>query len=112
MRKSLRRLTVLLALLAVVFAVSAPASARTLTIAKAKAAAQKFLDEDAKFYPYEPAKHVTTCERKSARTVDCGYKAVNDNGTADCGAVRVRLKTRKSKRPTVHFRGGGYMCAP
>jgi hypothetical protein len=107
-----RRLLVPALLLAALLALSPAASARTLTIAKAKAAAKKFLAEDAKFYPYEPAKHVTTCERKSARTVDCGYKAVNDNGTADCGAVRVRLKTRKSKRPTVHFRGGGYMCAP
>ena len=55
---------------------------------------------------------MTTCERKSARTVDCAYKAVRDNGTADCGTVRVRLKTRKSKRPSVHYRGAGFMCAP
>ena len=112
MARTWQRLIVAAALLVAVLAVSPAASARTLSIAKAKAAAQKFLDEDAKFYPYEPAKHVTTCERKSARTVDCAYKAVRDNGTADCGTVRVRLKTRKSKRPSAHYRGAGFMCAP
>ena len=85
---------------------------RTLTVAKAKAAAQKFLDKDNAYYPYEAPKKVTTCERKSTRTVDCAYKAVNDNGTADCGAVRVRLKTRKARRPTVKYKGAGFMCTP
>jgi hypothetical protein len=85
---------------------------RTLTLAKAKTAAQKFLDKDNAYYPYEAPKKVTTCERKSARTVDCAYKAVNDNGTADCGTVRVRLKTRKAKRPTAKYKGANLMCAP
>lgn len=84
--------------------------ARTLSVSKAKAAAQKFLDRDHAYYPYEPAKKVTTCQRKSARTVDCAYKAVNSNGTADCGTVRVRLKSRKAKRPVVGFRGDPVMC--
>ena len=74
------------------------------------AAAQKFLDRDHADYPYEPAKKVTTCQRKSARRVDCAYKAVNSNGTADCGTVRVRLTSRKAKRPTVGFRGDPVMC--
>ena len=86
--------------------------ARTLSLSKAKTAAQKFLDRDHANYPYEPAKKLTTCQRKNARTVDCGYKAVGSNGTADCGTVRVRLKSRKAKRPTVAFRGASVMCAP
>jgi hypothetical protein len=85
---------------------------RTLTLAKAKTAAQKFLDKDNAYYPYEAPKKVTTCKRKSTRTVDCAYKAVNDNGTADCGAVRVRLKTRKAKRPVAKYKGVDVMCAP
>jgi hypothetical protein len=85
---------------------------RTLTLAKAKTAAQKFVDRDNAFYPYEAPKKVTSCERKSARTVDCAYKAVNDNGTANCGTVRVRFKTRKTRHATVKFRGAGFMCAP
>jgi hypothetical protein len=84
--------------------------ARTLSISKAKAEAQKFLDRDHAYYPYEPAKKVTSCQRKSARTVDCAYKAVNSNGTADCGTVRVRLKSRKAKRPRVSFRGSPVTC--
>ena len=77
----------------------------------AKVAAQKFLDRDHAYYPYEPAKKVTTCQRKSARTVDCAYKAVGSNGTADCGTVRVRLKNARAKRPTVAFHGSPAMCA-
>jgi hypothetical protein len=86
--------------------------ARSLSIAKAKTAAQKFLDRQNADYPYESPKKVTTCQRRSSRTVDCAYKAVNSNGTADCGTVRVRLKSRKAKRPTAAYKGGGFMCAP
>jgi hypothetical protein len=107
----MKRLTALL-ILAVAVALMMPAGsgARTLSISKAKAAAQRFLDRDHAFYPYEPAKKVTTCQRKSRRTVDCAYKAVDSNGTADCGTVRVRLKNAKARRPTVGFRGDPVMC--
>jgi hypothetical protein len=101
-------------LLLALTALTLPAGAlgRTLTLAKAKTAAQKFLDRDAADYPYEAPKKVTSCQRKSARTVDCAYKALNANGTASCGTVRVRLKTRKARKPTVAFRGADFMCAP
>ena len=103
---------ILLVAAAAVLVLPAEGNARTLTLAKAKAAAQKFLDKENSYYPYEAPKKVTTCERKSKRTVDCGYKAVNENGTANCGTVRVRLKTRKSKHATTTYKGGGFMCAP
>jgi hypothetical protein len=108
---SSRRVVPVLAILIAAFASPASADAKTLSIAKAKAAAQKFLDRENALYPYEPPKRVTTCTRKSARTVDCGYRALNDNGTAECGTVRARLKTRKSKRPTVRYKADPYMCA-
>ena len=107
--KSLTALLILAA--AVALALPAGSSARKLSVSKAKVAAQKFLDRDHAYYPYEPAKKVTTCQRKSARTVDCAYKAVGSNGTADCGTVRVRLKNARAKRPTVAFHGSPAMCA-
>jgi hypothetical protein len=103
---------VLLVALAGVLALPSATFGHKLTLAKAKTAAQKFLDKDNAYYPYEAPKKVTTCERKSARTVDCAYKAVNDNGTADCGTVRVRLKTRKAKHPIARYMGANVMCAP
>ena len=107
----MKRLSALLIVL-VALALTLPAGsvARTLSLSKAKAAAEKFLARDHAYYPYEPAKKVTACQRKSKRTVDCAYKAVDSNGTADCGTVRVRLKNAKAKRPTVAFRGDPVMC--
>jgi hypothetical protein len=104
-------LALVVAAVAVVLVLPVSADAKTLTIAKAKVSAQKFLDRENADYPYEAPKQVTTCTRKSARTVDCGYRALEDNGTAECGSVRVRLKTRKSKRPTVRYKADPYMCA-
>jgi len=106
------RLIVPLVVLAAALAVPSGAPGKTLTLAKAKTAAQKFLDRDHAYYPYEAAKKVTSCQRKSARTVDCAYKAINDNGTADCGSVRVRLKTRKARHPSTAYKGADVMCAP
>src|SRR4029453_5189507 len=93
-----------LTVLTVLFALAPAAAARTLSISKAKAAAQKFLDNDNKFYPYEPPKKVTTCSRVAARVVDCDYKAVSTTGTATCGSVRVRIKNHGSRRTKVRFR--------
>ena len=109
---SRRWMVVLLVALAGVLALPSVTFGHKLALAKAKTAAQKFLDKDNADYPYEAPKKVTSCERKSARTVDCAYKAVNDNGTADCGTVRVRLKTRKAKRPIARYKGANVMCAP
>jgi hypothetical protein len=109
---SKRCVVVLLVALAGVLVLPSATFGHKLTLAKAKTAAQKFLDKDNAYYPYEAPKKVTTCERKSARTVDCAYKAVNDNGTADCGTVRVRLKTRKAKHPIARYKGANVMCAP
>jgi hypothetical protein len=100
----------LVVVVAVALALPVSSSARSLSLSKAKAAAQKFLARDHADYPYEPAKKLVTCQRKSARTVDCAWKAVDSNGTADCGTVRVRLKNAKAKRPTVGFRGSPVMC--
>jgi hypothetical protein len=106
-----KRLSLLFVLaVAVALALPAGGSARTLSVSKARTAAQKFLARDHADYPYEPAKQVTTCQRKSKRTVDCAYKAVDSNGTADCGTVRVRLKNARAKRPTVAFHGDPVMC--
>jgi hypothetical protein len=107
-----KRLVVPLVVLLAALMLPSGTFAHSLSISKAKTVAQKFLDRQNADYPYEPAKKVNTCQRKSARTVDCAYKAVNGNGTADCGTVRVRLKTRKAKRPTAAYRGAGFMCAP
>jgi hypothetical protein len=109
---SSKRLVVLLVVLLATLMLPSGTFGRTLTLAKAKVAAQKFLDRENADYPYEAPKKVTSCERKSTRTVDCAFKAVNDNGTADCGTVRVRLKTRKARRASVKYRGAGFMCAP
>jgi hypothetical protein len=109
-----KRWVALLVVLTAALTLPSGAFARTLSITKAKSAAQKFLDQQNSDYPYEAPKKLTSCRRKSARTVDCGYKAVNanGNGTADCGTVRVRLKSRKARRPTVQFKGSGFVCAP
>ena len=106
-----KRLAALAIVLVAWLALPAGSSAHTLSIAKAKAAAKKFLDQDNKFYPYDAPKQLTSCKRKSAHTVDCGYRAVNDSGSAECGSVRVRLKSRKSKRPSVKYKADPYMCA-
>src|SRR6478609_4016020 len=76
------RLVALLVVLTAALALPSATSARSLSITKAKAAAQKFLDKQNADYPYEPPKKVTTCQRKNARTVDCAYKATATNGTA------------------------------
>jgi hypothetical protein len=105
----------LIALAAVVIltlSLAPAAGARTLSISKAKAAAQAFLDKDNKFYPYEPPKKVTGCNRVSARVVDCDYKAVSDKGTADCGSVRVRIRNHGPRRARVRFKNNEAMCAP
>jgi len=101
---------VLVVVLAAALTVPSGTFGHSLSVTKAKAAAQKFLDRQNAYYPYEAQKKVTTCQRQNARTVDCAYKAVNSNGTANCGTVRVRLKNRKAKRPTVAFKGTGLMC--
>ena len=92
--------------------ISPAADARTLAISKARAAAQRFLDQDNKYYPYEPPKKVTGCHRASARVVDCDFKAVSSKGTASCGSVRVRIKNRGSRRANVRFKGSEAMCSP
>ena len=107
---STKRLVALLVVLTAALTMPSGTFARTLSITKARAAAQKFLDRQNADYPYEAPKKLTTCQRTNARTVDCAYKATATNGTADCGTVRVRLKTRKAKRPTVAFRGTSVMC--
>jgi hypothetical protein len=107
---STKQLVALLVVLTAAMTFPSGTFARTLTVTKARAAAQKFLDQQNADYPYEAPKKLTTCQRKNARTVDCAYKAIATNGTADCGTVRVRLKNRKAKRPVVRFKGGALMC--
>ena len=107
---STKHLVALLVVLVAALALPSDTFARTLSISKAKAAAQKFLDQQNADYPYEAPKKVSSCQRKNARTVDCAYKAVNTNGTADCGTVRVRLKSSKAKRPTAGYKGSPVTC--
>jgi hypothetical protein len=107
---STKRWVALLVVLTAALTLPSGTFARTLSVTKARAAAQKFLDKQNADYPYEAPKKLTTCRRKDARTVDCAYKAIAKNGTADCGTVRVRLKTSKAKRPVAGFRGGAVMC--
>jgi hypothetical protein len=106
-----RGLFALAVLLATAIALPAAAPAHTLSRARAKSAAKRFLDGQNHDYPYDVPKQLTTCKRKSAHTVDCGFRAVSDDGTAECGSVRVRLKHRKSRRASVQYRSDPYMCA-
>jgi hypothetical protein len=91
-----------LVVVAVLLLIAPAADARTLALARAKAAAQAFLDRENGQFGMSP-EHVTTCARRSAHVVDCRYKR-----GPTCGTVRVRL--RSTGRTITRERGYPFHC--
>lgn len=109
------RVAIPLAALSLLLGATSAADAHTLTIGKARAAAQRELNQTyTNDGPYRSEDaHVFRCYRYSRHVVDCDYRLTttgtdifgNDVTHKACGTVRVKFVSRKSKGTSANYIG-------